>query len=190
MPPTPENVTEMLLDWSRGDRAALDRLMSVVYGDLRRHAARALRRERSEHTLQTTALIHEAYLRLIDQRRVDWQNRAHFFGIAARLMRQILVDHARRRDAAKRGGPERAVTLDDVVAGGSGPDLDVVALDRALDRLAALSERQARVVELRYFGGLSVEEAAEVLDVSPATVKNDWAAARAWLRGQLEAGGE
>jgi RNA polymerase sigma factor (TIGR02999 family) len=185
----PENVTQMLLDWGRGDRAALDRLMAVVYEDLRRQAARCLRRERPDHTLQTTALVHEAYMRLVDQRRVEWQDRAHFFAIAARVMRQVLVDHARRRNADKRGGAEDALPLDEALAvGAEEPPVDLVALDEALGRLEALSARQARVVELRYFGGLSVEETAEVLGVSPATVKNDWAASRAWLRRQLESG--
>jgi RNA polymerase sigma factor (TIGR02999 family) len=183
----PENVTQMLLDWGRGDRAALDRLMAVVYEDLRRQAARCLRRERPDHTLQTTALVHEGYMRLVDQRRVEWQDRAHFFAIAARVMRQVLVDHARRRNADKRGGAEDALPLDEALAvGAEEPPVDLVALDEALGRLEALSARQARVVELRYFGGLSVEETAEVLGVSPATVKNDWAASRAWLRRQLE----
>ena len=186
MAPPPTNVTEMLLDWSRGDQAALDRLIPVVYEDLRRHAARSLRRERPGHSLQTTALIHETYLRLVDQHQVEWQNRAHFFGIAARVMRQILVDHARREKAEKRGGAERPLPLDEALVASGEPGVDFVALDEALTRLATLSERQARVVELRYFGGLSVEEAAEVLGVSPATIKNDWAVARAWLRGQLE----
>jgi RNA polymerase sigma factor (TIGR02999 family) len=186
MKSSPENVTQMLRDWSRGNQAALAELIPVIYDDLRRQAARHLRRERPGHTLQTTALINEAYLRLVDQRPIEWQNRSHFFAIAARTMRQILVDHARRQKAGKRGGAERNVTLDEAIPGPSGPTVDYVALDEALTRLEALSERQARVVEMRHFAGLSVEEVAEVLDVSPATVKNDWSAARAWLRTQLE----
>jgi RNA polymerase sigma factor (TIGR02999 family) len=188
MAPSPDNVTEMLLDWSRGDPEALDKLIPVVYADLRRQAARYLRRERQGHSLQTTALIHEAYLRLVDQENVQWQSRAHFFGIAARMMRQILVDHARRQQAGKRGGAERPLPLDEALIGSVEPGVDLVALDEALGRLAALNERQSRVVELRYFGGLSVEETAEVLGVSPATVKNDWTIARAWLRRQLQEG--
>ena len=190
MVPPPENVTQMLLDWSRGDEAALEQLLPAVYDDLRRHAARLLRRERPGHTLQPTALINEAYLRLVDQQQVAWQSRAHFYGIAARVMRQILVDHARRRAAEKRGGAERDLPLDEALAARDEADVDYLALDEALGRLAALSERQARVVELRYFAGLGVEEVAEVLRVSPATVKNDWSAARAWLRGQLEGSGD
>jgi RNA polymerase sigma factor (TIGR02999 family) len=183
---SPENVTQMLRDWSRGNQAALAQLIPIIYDDLRRQAARHLRRERPEHTLQTTALIHEAYIRLVNQQPIDWQDRGHFFAIAARTMRQILVDHARRQKAGKRGGAERDVTLDEAVAGAAGPGIDYAALDEALSRLEALNERQARVVELRHFAGLSVEETAEVLQVSAATVKNDWSAARAWLRGQLE----
>ena len=150
-----------------------------------------MRRESADHTLQTTALVHEAYLRLIDQRRVEWRNRAHFFGVAAQLMRRILVDHARRRGAGKRGSGQRPVSLDDVHSVRGAPSeasrLDVLVFDEALDRLAALDESQARIVELRYFGGLNIEETAEVLDVSPATVKREWAIARAWLRRELAA---
>jgi RNA polymerase sigma factor (TIGR02999 family) len=182
-------VSQLLVEWGRGDQEALELLMPLVYTELRRLASRNLRRERPDHTLQTTALVHEAYMRLVDQRRVEWQDRAHFFAIAARVMRQVLVDHARRRNADKRGGAEDALPLDEALAVGAEElPVDLVALDEALGRLEALSARQARVVELRYFGGLSVEETAEVLGVSPATVKNDWAASRAWLRRQLESG--
>jgi RNA polymerase sigma factor (TIGR02999 family) len=179
----------MLRDWSDGDERALDRLMPVVYKDLRRQAQRYLRRERQGHTLQSTALIHEAYLRLVDQRQVRWQNRAHFFAIASRLMRRILVDHARKHGARKRGGSKIQVPLDEAVAASEERGVDLLALDEALTRLAALDERQTRVVELRYFGGLSVEETAEVLGVSAATVKNDWSIAKAWLRREIESGG-
>ena len=179
------SVTQMLLDWSEGDRDALDKLIPIVYGELRLRAARYLRRERPGHTLQTTVLIHETYLRLVEQKQVRWQNRAHFFAIAAQLMRRILVDHARGRDAAKRGGADLRLTLDDATAAAPGRDLNVMALDEALTRLAELDPRQSRVVELRYFSGLSIEETAEVLGVSPATVKLDWSMAKAWLRREM-----
>lgn len=178
----PQEVTQMLLDWSNGDQRALDRLIPVVYGELHRLASRHLRHERADHTLQTTALIHEAYLKLIEQRNVRWQNRAHFFGIAAQLMRRILVDHARTRHRVKRGGAALRVPLEEVVVAAEGLDINLVGLDEALTRLAAVDPRQGRIVELRFFGGLSVEETAEVLRVSPATVKNDWSVAKAWLR--------
>jgi RNA polymerase sigma factor (TIGR02999 family) len=175
--------------WGAGDRAAGERLLPEVYAELRRCAARAMRRESAEHTLQATALVHEAYLRLVDQRRVQWQNRAHFFGIAAQVMRRILVDHARARHAAKRGGGATQLTLGDGDAAAPAADgaLDLLALHDALERLAGLDPEQARLVELRYFGGLSIEETAEALDVSPATVKREWALARAWLRRELGA---
>jgi RNA polymerase sigma factor (TIGR02999 family) len=179
------SVTELLLAWGGGDRNALDALLPVVYDELRRQAARALRRESPEHTLQATALVHEAYFRLVDQQRVQFQNRAHFFGIAAQLIRRILIDHARARNAAKRGGGGIHVTLaGDEVAAES--NVDVVALHEALEHLAELDPQQARLVELRYFGGLSIEETAEALDVSPATVKREWTSARAWLRRELD----
>jgi RNA polymerase sigma factor (TIGR02999 family) len=185
MTPTPHSVTQLLLDWNRGDSEALDKLIPIVYAELHLRAARYLRRERPGHTLQTTALIHEAYLRLVEQRQVRWQNRAHFFAIAAHLMRRILVDHARGRDAAKRGGADIRVTLDDALAASAGRDVNLIALDEALTRLAEIDARQSRVVELRYFSGLSIEETAEVLDVSPATVKLDWSMAKAWLRREM-----
>ena len=181
----PQEVTQMLLDWSKGDQQALARLIPVVYGELRRLASRNLRRERADHTLQTTALIHEAYLKLIKQRNVRWQNRAHFFGIAAQLMRRILVDHARTRHRVKRGGAAMRVPLQEVVIAAEGLNINLVSLDEALTRLAAVDPRQGRIVELRFFGGLSVEETAEVLRVSAATVKNDWSVAKAWLHREL-----
>ena len=183
------DVTQLLLEWSSGDRSAGEQLLSAVYAELHRQASGAMRRESGNHTLQTTALVHEAYLRLIDQRRVEWRNRAHFFGVAAQLMRRILVDHARRRHAGKRGKRARHLTLDDADAVAIGaPDergVDVLVLEDALARLAALDQDQARIVELRYFGGLSIEDTAVALDVSPSTVKREWAVARAWLRREL-----
>jgi RNA polymerase sigma factor (TIGR02999 family) len=184
------DVTQLLLAWGAGDPAAGERLLPAVYAELRRQAARAMRRESSEHTLQATALVHEAYLRLVDQRRVVWRGRAHFFGVAAQMMRRILVDHARERHAAKRGGGLRQLTLGDAdaaAAPAAEQGVDVLALHEALERLAALDAEQARLVELRYFGGLSIEETAEARDVSPATVKREWAVARAWLRRELSA---
>lgn len=180
------DVTRLLQAWSGGDRDALEQLMPAVYQEVRRLARSYLRRERPDHTLQATALVNEAYMRLIDQRAVKWQNRAHFFGIAAQIMRRILVDHARMRQADKRGSGQAAVLLDEALEVASGRNLDVVALHDALTTLADLDERQARIVELRFFGGLSIEEAAEVMQLSPATIKRELAAARAWLRQELE----
>jgi RNA polymerase sigma factor (TIGR02999 family) len=185
---TPSDVTQLLVAWGAGDAAAGDRLVPAVYAELRRQAARAMRRESFENTLQTTALVHEAYLRLVDQRRVVWRSRAHFFGVAAQLMRRILVDHARGRHAAKRGGGLQQLALldaDVAIPAAAEAGVEVIALHEALERLAALDPVQARLVELRYFGGLSIEETAEALDVSPATVKREWAIARAWLRREL-----
>jgi RNA polymerase sigma factor (TIGR02999 family) len=181
-------VTNLLAAWSGGDRAALERLMPLVERELHLLASRYLRRERPGHTLQTTALVHEAYLRLVDQRDVRWQNRAHFFGIAAQMMRRILVDHARRIAYARRGGGAAKVSLDEACVVSAERAAELVALDDALLALARLDERKCRVVELRYFGGLSVEETAEVLGVSTDTVGRDWRAARAFLRRELEAG--
>jgi RNA polymerase sigma factor (TIGR02999 family) len=180
------DVTRLLIEWSRGNRGSLDRLMPLVYDELRRLAERNIRRERTDHTLQPTALVHEAYLKLVDQRQVHWHDRAHFFAVAAQVMRRILVDHARRHGAAKRGRGVAKVSVDEIVLAAPQSDVDVVALDESLERLATLDERQSRVVELRFFGGLTVEETAEVLNVSPATVKNDWRLARAWLYSELE----
>jgi len=180
-----QNVTQLLIGWSKGDKAALDALLPLVYEELRGQAARYLRRERVGHTLQTTALIHEAYLKLVDQKNVHWQNRAHFFGIAAQLMRRILVDHARSKKRAKRGGSDIRVSFNEANVLGQAKDLDIVALDEALERLAAIDEQQSRIVELRFFSGLTVEETAEVLSISPATVKRDWSMAKAWLHREL-----
>jgi RNA polymerase sigma-70 factor, ECF subfamily len=186
MEPPQREITQTLLEWSGGDRAALDRLMPVVYTELRRQAARHLRRERAGHTLQTTDLIHEAYLRLVDQTKVQWQNRAHFYAVAARLMREILIDHARRRNRAKRGGSSIAVPLDEGLAVAVGkPDMDLLALDEALTRLAGMDARQAQIVELRCFSGLSIEETASVLGLSLTTVKDDLNMAKAWLRREI-----
>ena len=192
-PPSPESpprsatgVTALLRAWSAGDGAALDALLPLVYGELRGQAERAMRQEAAGHTLQATALVHEVYLRLVDQSQVSVHDRSQFFGIAARCMRQVLVDHARARRAAKRGGAHRAVTLGDGDAMAIEPAAEVVAVHEALERLAALDPEQARVVELRYFGGLTIEETATVMGTSPATVKREWAIARAWLRREME----
>jgi RNA polymerase sigma factor (TIGR02999 family) len=187
--PSPHDITQMLIDWGNGDREALDRLIPVVYTELRRQAARHLRRERPGHTLQTTDLIHEAYLRLVDQRNVRWQNRAHFFAIAAQIMRRILVDHARRRHRAKRGGSGIALPLDEgLVAAPEKSNVDLLALDEALERLEAIDFRQSQIVELRFFSGLSIEETAEVLGVSLTTVKDELQMAKAWLRREMGGG--
>jgi len=182
--PAPD-VTGLLLAWGRGDQSAADRLVPAVYDELRRQAERAMRREGGEHTLQATALVHESYLRLVDQRQVEWRNRAHFFAIASTVMRRILVDHARARLTAKRGGGATQITLAGVAAGETTDDVDLLALHDALEKLAVLDPDQARLVELRYFGGLTIEETGEALAVSPATVKREWALARAWLRREL-----
>jgi RNA polymerase sigma factor (TIGR02999 family) len=181
----PSNVTRLLVDWSNGDVQARDKLMSAVYDELRRMARRYMSSENPGHTLQPTALVHDAYLRLVDQSLVKWQNRAHFFGVAAQIIRHILVDHARERHALKRGGASFKVTLTEDVIAAEQVDLDLVRLDEALGRLAALDSRQGRIVELRFFGGLSIEETAAVLNVSPATVKREWTTARAWLNREL-----
>ncbi len=180
-------VTRLLVDGTRGDQEALDELLPVVYDELRRLARAHLSRERPDHTLQATALVHEAYLRLIDQRRVDWRNRAQFFGLASEMMRRILVNHAIARRTAKRGGEYQRVALDDAVDFYDEQDVDLVALDDALKELAEMDPDQARVVELRFFGGLTVEETAEILDVSPSTIKREWATAKAWLHREIAA---
>jgi RNA polymerase sigma factor (TIGR02999 family) len=183
---SPERVTQLLVDWSNGDQAALDKLMPVVYDELRRLASNYLRRERAGHTLQPTALVNEAYLRLVDQRQARWQNRAQFFGVAAQLMRRILVDHARVRQAQKRGGSDQQqISLSHADRVAQKPDVDLLALHEALNELAAIDEQQARIVELRFFGGLTIEETAEVMGISHATVERDWTMARAWLRREL-----
>ncbi len=181
----PENVTQLLVNWRNGDETALDQLMPIIYDELHRLAKRYMSRERRNHTLQTTALVNEAYLRLVGQGQAEWQNRAHFFGVAAQVMRHVLVDHARSRQYAKRGGEAQQVTLDDNLAISHEDQIEVLALDEALNRLAALDERKGRIVELRYFGGLSVEETAEVLELSAITVKRDWLKAKAWLYREL-----
>ncbi len=183
--PEPEPVTELLVAWGRGDEAARDKLLPLVYRELRRRAAGYLSRERSDHTLQPTALVHEVYLRLVDQSRAQWKNRSQFFGLAANMMRRILVDHARVYKAQKRGSGLK-VALDDVEVAAGQRDVDLVALDGALQELHGLDERQARVVELRYFGGLSIEETAQALDLSPATIKREWTLARAFLHARLQ----
>jgi RNA polymerase sigma-70 factor, ECF subfamily len=180
-----DDLTGLLVAWGRGNRDADSRLIAVVYEDLRRLARRRLRGERADHSLAPTALVHEAYLRLVDLRRVHWQNRAQFFAIAARLMRQILVDHARAHGAAKRGGSVWKVPLAEDLRTTAPPDVDLLDLDAALGRLEAIDSRLADLVVLRFFGGLTVEEAAESLDLSPATVKRDWTRARAWLFREL-----
>jgi len=179
------NITHLLKEWGEGDQQALDELTPLVYEELRQQAARYLRKERPNHSLQATALINEAFLRLIDVKDVQWQNRAHFFAIAANLMRRILVDHARRRDAEKRGGSQVCLTLDEGLAWANEPDVDLLAIDEALDRLALIDEQQARIVELRFFSGLTVDETATALSISPKTVKRDWSVARAWLKREI-----
>jgi RNA polymerase sigma factor (TIGR02999 family) len=181
----PDALSDALSDAVRGDTSALDRVLPLVYEEMRRLAAAYLRGERVGHTLQPTALAHEAYLRMLGQRNFPWQNRAHFMGMAARAMRSILVDHARRRKALKRGGGDTAITLDTSIVVAGGPPVEFDDLDRALVDLARLSERQAQVVELRYFGGLTIEETGEVLGIATATVKRDWSFARAWLYREL-----
>jgi len=183
-----KDVTGLLLAAHGGDRAASDRLMELVYDELRGKAAAFLRRERPGHTLQPTALVHETYLRLIDQNRVVWQNKAHFLGVAAQIMRRVLMDHARSRRAAKRGGGRTRVTFDEAFSGRAPRALDLVALDEALDELEQLDPAHSRIVELRAFGGLSVEETAEVMELSPATVKRHWSFARAWLSQRMKDG--
>jgi RNA polymerase sigma-70 factor, ECF subfamily len=182
---TGHDVTRLLLDLQQGRDGAADQLVPLVYGELHHLAVHYMRSERGDHTLQPTALVHEAYMRLVDQRHASWQNRSHFFGIAAQAMRRILVDHARRKQAGKREGGDR-VTLDESVAEAPQRSVDLIALDDALTKLAALDPRQARVVELRFFGGLDIEQTAESLGISPATVKRDWTFARAFLQREMD----
>jgi len=179
-----KEVTQLLLAWSEGDQAALDQMLPLVYAELRRIAAHYMRHERPGHTLQTSALVNEVYLRLVSEN-VSWQSRAHFFGIAAQLMRQILVDHARTRTRLKRGGDQVRVSLAEAAETPVGKAADLIALDDALNTLAALDPQQSRIIELRFFGGLTTEETAEALGVSTATVERDWRVARAWLRAEL-----
>ncbi|MFN7948883.1 MAG: sigma-70 family RNA polymerase sigma factor [Blastocatellia bacterium] len=181
----PEEITQLLMNWSNGDQSAVNRLMPLVYDELHRLAASYLRRERQGHSLQPTALVHEAYLRLIDQQSVTWQNRAQFFGLAAAIMRNILVDHVRRRRAARRGGNEVTLTISHADRLGARSDIGLLALDDALNDLAAIRPRHARIVELKFFGGLTIDETAEVLGISHATVERDWTFARAWLKREL-----
>jgi RNA polymerase sigma factor (TIGR02999 family) len=178
-------ITQLLKKAQNGDRESLDRLLPVIYDELRRVAANQLQRERSDHTLQATALVHEAYLRLLEQREVDWQNRAHFFSIAAEMMRRILVNYAHQRNAQKRGLGAARLSLDEAVSFSDEQDFDLVALDDALKQLGEYDPVQARVVELRFFGGLTIEETAEVLDISDSTVKREWRMAKAWLKAQF-----
>jgi RNA polymerase sigma-70 factor (ECF subfamily) len=186
--PSPGDVTQLLQAWGQGEEAALDRLIPLVYRDLHLRARRCMAGERVEHSLQTTALIHEAYLRLVGPSPAAWENRGHFFAVAARVMRRILIDHARARRAQKRGGQESPVTLDEQLVVAGGPDRDLVSLDDALQALATFDERKARVVEMRFFGGLSVEETADVLKVSPQTVLRDWKLAKVWLLREMKRG--
>ena len=185
MTPLSHDVTKLLKDWSAGDQSALDKLMPLVYDELRRLAHQHMRREKPGHTLQTSALVNEAYVRLVDQGEIQWKGRAHFFGIAARLMRQILVDRARRRNFAKRGGGAIRVSLNEATTVAQEQSASMIALDDALKNLEKTDQRKSRIVELRVFGGMSIEETAEVLKVSPGTVMRDWTFARAWLRNEM-----
>jgi RNA polymerase sigma factor (TIGR02999 family) len=180
-----QDITQLLVAWSRGDEEALHRLMPLVYAELHRMARQHMRRENHGHTLQATALVNEVYLRLVDQKRVRWQNRAHFFGIAGRLMRRILVDHARRRRAQRRGGPAVRLAIDESLVIAREPPMDLVALDQALRNLETIDPRQGRVVELKYFAGMTIEEIAEVMSLSAATVTREWSTAKAWLAREL-----
>ncbi len=186
--PSRDGVTELLSRWNDGDIAARDALIPLVYDELRRVAKKNLAGQRSDHTLQATALVHEAYLRLVNRKAANWQGRTHFFALAAQMMRQILVDHARMHNAEKRGGGALTLVLEDDVAGKPEMNLDLIGLDRAMKQLASLDARQSQIVELRFFGGLSIEEAARVVDISPATAKREWATARVWLHHAMETG--
>ncbi len=183
---SPRQITQLLVKWSEGDQAALSELMPLVYSELRRLARHHLRRERPDHTLESAALVHEAYLHLTEQKGAHWKGRAHFFAVAAQLMRRILVDHARRHQAAKRGAGAIKLSLDAAVELPKQLSLDLLRLDEALTSLGAIDAQQSRVVELRFFGGLSIEESAEVLGVSPTTVKREWTIAKAWLYRELQ----
>jgi RNA polymerase sigma factor (TIGR02999 family) len=182
------DVTQLLLAWNNGDRGALDRLMPVIYHELRRLARRQMRGEDAGPSLQATALVNDVYIRLIDQKQVNWQNRAHFFGAAAQIIRRLLVDHARARHRLKRGGDALHIALNEEISVAASADVDVVALDNALIRLAQLDPQQERIIELRFFTGLSIKETAEAMNISPATVKRDWITARAWLYRELTSG--
>ena len=186
MTPSPEEVTELLNDWGNGDQEALNRLMPLVYDELHRLASRYLRHERVGHTLQTTALVHEAYLKLVDHKKANWHNRVQFFAAAAKVMRHVLVDYARSRKAAKRGGDYCRLSLDEAAISSRDQDADLLVLNEALDSLAAIDPQQSRVVELRVFGGLTVEDTAEALGISARTVKREWSMAKAWLHQQIK----
>jgi RNA polymerase sigma-70 factor, ECF subfamily len=186
--PAPRDLTALLVKWRNGDRSALDQMTPLVYEELRRLARHFLASERADHTLQPTALVHEAYLRLIDQHSVDWRNRAHFLAMAATMMRRILINHAQAHNAAKREGSVEVLSLEDAFGIFTDPRIDILLLNTTLDRLSELDPQQARVVELRYFGGLSIEETAEALGISPATVKREWSTARLWLMQQMSSG--
>ncbi|HEX3185805.1 MAG TPA: sigma-70 family RNA polymerase sigma factor [Pyrinomonadaceae bacterium] len=183
--PQTHRVTQLLIDWSNGDQSAFDKLMPLIDEELRRLAHHYMSRERAGHTLQTTALVNEAFVKLVNRKNLQWQNRAHFFGLAAQVMRTILVDHARSHASAKRGGGARNLELDEALLVSQQRASEVVALDEALNQLALIDPRQSRIVELRFFGGLTVEEAAEVLHVSPVTIKREWSTAKAWLYREL-----
>lgn len=187
-PASSKAITELLVRWNEGDLASRDALIPLVYDELRRIARKSFAGQRSDHTLQATALVHEAYLRLVNHKPVNWQGRAHFFALAAQIMRQILVDHARRFKAAKRGGGAVTLLLDETAALANGTSLDLIELDTAMKRLSELDPRQCQIVELRFFGGLSIDEAARVVDISPATAKREWATARVWLHHAMENG--
>ncbi len=182
----PQEFTQLLNNWRKGDKTALDQMTPVLYEELRRIARHFLAGERPDHTLQPTALVHEAYMRLVDQRSVDWKNRAHFLGVAASMMRRILINHARAQQAAKREGYTHAIALEDAFGVFTDPQIDLVELNTALQELTELDPQQGRVVELRYFGGLTIEETAEAMGISPATVKREWGTARLWLLRQIE----
>ena len=185
-PPPPRNeVTQVLLDWSSGEKGAAERLMPLVYDELRSLARRYLQRERSDHTLQATSLVHEAYLRLVDQSTMTWENRAHFFSVAAQVMRHLLVDHARSQQTAKRGGAREKLEFDEALAPSEPPTVDLLALDDALRELVTFDERKSRIVELRFFGGMTTEEIGAVLEISPSTIRREWRIAKAWLRRKI-----
>jgi len=189
MPEKPRNspeITQLLVAWGKGDETALDQLIPVVYGELRRIAGNFMRRQNQAHTLQASALVNEAFLRLVDSNKVNWQSRTHFFAVSAQLMRRVLVDAARRRNSQKRGGDRLRITLDDRVDISNENETDLVSLDEAMTRLADLNPRHSRIVELRYFGGLTEEQVAETLNISARTVRRDWAVARAWLYRELQ----
>jgi RNA polymerase sigma factor (TIGR02999 family) len=186
--PSRQEVTKVLLAWNQGDQNAAERLMPLVYEELRRLARQYLQRERPDHTLQATGLVHEAYLRLVDQSNMTWQNRAQFFSVAAQMMRRILVDHARAHQAAKRGGVREKLEFDEALAPSDERAVDLIALDDALQDLVTFDNRKSRIVELRFFGGLSIEEIGEVLEISPRTIRREWRVAKAWLRREIMKG--